>query len=113
MQKIIALDGITLDGENDEIKTRLYELFFDWTSTDNKYDPVYRRKVREKSRLKRDTEMDKIQQLKLDQEIIDFEEQGGFKQAIEDLFNPLTKSGLQLDSVFQLKAMIKAFHQRN
>jgi hypothetical protein len=41
LQKIIALDGITLDGENDEIKTRLYELFFDWTSREKKYDPVY------------------------------------------------------------------------
>ena len=43
---------------------------------------------------------------------MDFEEQGGFKKAIEDLFNPSSKSGLQLDSVFQLKAMIKAFYQR-
>jgi len=43
---------------------------------------------------------------------MDFEEQGGFKKVIEDLFNPSSKSGLHLDSVFQLKAMIKAFYQR-
>lgn len=32
LEKIIMLDGIKLDGENDEIKAQLYELFFDWTS---------------------------------------------------------------------------------
>jgi hypothetical protein len=49
----------------------------------------------------------------MDQEILDFEERGGFKQVIEDLFIPNSKSGLQLDSVYQLKTMIKEFYQRN
>jgi hypothetical protein len=36
LEKIIELDGITIDGDNDEIKSRLYELFFDWSSKEQK-----------------------------------------------------------------------------
>ncbi len=74
LEKIIALDGITLDDENDQIQSRLYDLFFDWTSREHKYDPIYQKKIKEKKKPSGDSELDKINQLKLDQEVLDFQE---------------------------------------
>jgi len=51
-------------------------------------------------------------QLKLDQELIEFEERGGFAQVLKDIFNPQTESAAQLDSVYQLKNLCMTFYEK-
>lgn len=41
--------------------------------------------------------------VKMDQELIEFEERGGFARVLKDIFNPSDNSSIELDSVFQLK----------
>ena len=57
-------------------------------------------------------EKKKLQQLKLDQELFEFEERGGFVQVLKDIFNPTDQSSMELDSVYQLKQLCKAFYQK-
>ena len=39
-------------------------------------------------------------QLKRDQELLEFEERGGFIRVLKDIFNPTDKAAMQLDLVF-------------
>jgi hypothetical protein len=39
-------------------------------------------------------------QLKLDLELIEFEERGGFAKVLNDIFNPSDVNSMELDSVF-------------
>lgn len=41
--------------------------------------------------------------VRLDQELIEFEERGGFARVLRDIFNPTDQSSIELDSVYQLK----------
>ena len=41
--------------------------------------------------------------LKLEQQLNDFEDRGGFKRVLKDIFNPTDQSSMELDSVYQLK----------
>jgi len=50
--------------------------------------------------------------VRLDQELIEFEERGGFSQVLKDIFNPSDQSSMELDSVFQLKQLCKAYYQK-
>ena len=38
--------------------------------------------------------------LKLEQELIEFDERGGFAQVLKDIFNPTDLSSMELDSVY-------------
>jgi len=57
-------------------------------------------------------EKKKRQQLRLDQELIEFEERGGFAQVLKDIFNPTDQASMELDSVYQLKQLCKAFYEK-
>ena len=50
--------------------------------------------------------------LKKDQEMIAFEERGGFSQVLKDIFNPSDLAAMELDSVFQLKNLCKDFYRK-
>jgi len=39
-------------------------------------------------------------QLKKDQDLIEFEERGGFTQVLRDIFNPSDTPSMELDSVY-------------
>jgi hypothetical protein len=51
-------------------------------------------------------------QIRLDQELFEFEERGGFPQVLKDIFNPTDQSSMELDSVYQLKQLCKAFYEK-
>jgi hypothetical protein len=42
----------------------------------------------------------------------DFEDRGGFKRVLKDIFNPTDQSSMELDSVYQLKQLCKAFYEK-
>ncbi len=44
--------------------------------------------------------------------MIEFEERGGFAKVLKDIFNPTDFSSMELDSVFQLKALCKTFYEK-
>jgi hypothetical protein len=44
--------------------------------------------------------------------LIEFEERGGFAKVLKDIFNPTDFSSMELDSVFQLKALCKTFYEK-
>lgn len=48
--------------------------------------------------------------LKRDQDLLEFEERGGFTQVLNDIFKPLDRASMELDSVFQLKTLCKDFY---
>ena len=48
--------------------------------------------------------------VKLDQELLEFEEKGGFAKVLKAIFNPTDKNSIELDSVFQLKELCKAYY---
>jgi hypothetical protein len=45
-------------------------------------------------------EKKKREQLKMDLELIEFEERGGFAKVLKDIFNPIEKNAMELDSVY-------------
>lgn len=57
-------------------------------------------------------ERKKRQQLRLDQELQDFDDRGGFAQVLKDIFNPTDQASMELDSVYQLKQLCKAFYEK-
>jgi hypothetical protein len=40
----------------------------------------------------------------------EFEERGGFARVLRDIFNPTDQSSIELDSVYQLKQLVKAYY---
>jgi hypothetical protein len=50
--------------------------------------------------------------LRLDQELQDFDDRGGFAQVLKDIFNPTDQASMELDSVYQLKQLCKAFYEK-
>jgi RNAse (barnase) inhibitor barstar len=42
----------------------------------------------------------------------EFQDQGGFTRVLNDIFNPTTLKGMELDSVYQLKLYTKKFYQQ-
>lgn len=52
------------------------------------------------------------QQIRLEQELFDFEDQGGFPKVLREIFNPTDQSSMELDSVYQLKQLCKAFYEK-
>jgi len=48
--------------------------------------------------------------VRLDQELIEFEERGGFAQVLKEIFNPIDQSSMELDSVYQLKQLCKTYY---
>ena len=63
------------------------------------------------SRLENELEEKKLKQLKRDQELIEFEERGGFARILREIFNP-TDDSVELDSVFQLKNLVKNYYEK-
>lgn len=107
LKKLIYFDSLMLDSENDEIKTKLYELFFSWRGArdlDEEGEVVVKDEKQEKGeRLKR-------AQLKRDNAIQDFQDNGGFSRVLQDIFNPTDIKSLELDSVFQIKKFCREFY---
>ena len=52
------------------------------------------------------------QQLRLSTELLEFQERGGFPQVLKDIFNPTDQASMELDSVYQLKQLCKAFYEK-
>ena len=50
--------------------------------------------------------------LRLEAQLTEFEDRGGFKRVLKDIFNPTDQSSMELDSVFQLKQLCKAFYEK-
>ena len=50
--------------------------------------------------------------MRLDQELQDFDDRGGFAQVLKDIFNPTDQASMELDSVYQLKQLCKAFYEK-
>lgn len=48
----------------------------------------------------------------MDLELIEFEERGGFAKVLRDIFNPIDKNAMELDSVYQLKNLCKTFYKK-
>ncbi len=79
----------------------MYQLFFKWDKSDkekrnlNFDDADIRNSVLDEVEEKK-----KRLQLKLDQELIEFEDKGGFAQVLKEIFNPQDANAVELDSVF-------------
>jgi len=94
-----------------EFKARLYEFFFMWDNKkkeenekdlgyeDEVFDP-WKEEERQRIIEEEREEKRKKAQLKRDQELIEFEERGGFVRVLRDIFNPVDKAAMQLDPVF-------------
>lgn len=52
----------------------------------------------------------KRRQLKQDGDLLEFEDRGGFAQVLKEIFSPTDQSSMELDSVYQLKQLCKAFY---
>jgi hypothetical protein len=50
--------------------------------------------------------------LRLSTELLEFQERGGFPQVLKDIFNPTDQASMELDSVYQLKQLCKAFYEK-
>ena len=130
---MIAFDSLELGFGADKLKAELYKLFFVWQNSTQrqgelglddtgiaasqaqdqpiKYDPRKEEENRQKEEEMRE-ERRKKAQLKRDQDLIEFEERGGFVRVLRDIFNPIDQAAMQLDSVYQLKNMCKNFYTR-
>ena len=42
----------------------------------------------------------------------EFLDQGGFPKVLTDIFNPTDQTSMELDSVYQLKGLCKAFYEK-
>ena len=108
------------------IRKDIYNLFFDWN-----IENTHQKKLEENLSLEEHVKEDGSQnddgqhnaehdlaekkmraQIRLDQELFEFEERGGFPQVLKDIFNPTDQSSMELDSVYQLKQLCKAFYEK-
>ena len=112
--KLISFDS--LDAQNsEELKKKLYNFFFNWTrdlghpnflsddaTTSHKQAIDFDTDSRNGKGNFTDEQEEKRKrlQLKLDQELIEFEERGGFAKVLRDIFNPQDINSMELDSVF-------------
>lgn len=98
--------------DSEEMRNDLYKLFFEW-SKDMKpvkadKEPAKQSDSEENQKEKADAaaaqedkdEKKKRLMVRLDQELIEFEERGGFAQVLKDIFNPVDQSSMELDSVY-------------
>ena len=53
-----------------------------------------------------------MQMFKMSQEMQEFLDNGGFPKVLNDIFNPTDQASMELDSVFQLKQLCKAFYEK-
>lgn len=58
------------------------------------------------------TEKKKMAMFKMSQEMQEFLDNGGFPKVLNDIFNPTDQASMELDSVFQLKQLCKAFYEK-
>ena len=113
--------------DSEQIKQKVYHLLFEWKEGrkdligDDKFDEHMKEKdTKDETGSQKDeedpendkNEKKKRQQLKLDQELFEFEERGGFAQVLKDIYNPSDQSSMELDSVYQLKQLCKAFYEK-
>ena len=57
-------------------------------------------------------EKKKMAMFKMSQEMQEFLDNGGFPKVLNDIFNPTDQASMELDSVFQLKQLCKAFYEK-
>jgi hypothetical protein len=57
-------------------------------------------------------EKKKAHMVKMDQELHEFEERGGFARVLRDIFNPTDQSSIELDSVYQLKQLVRTYYSK-
>lgn len=110
------------DYDSKFIRNDIYNLFFDWKTGDQKreeqqldehQDNASTNEEQEHNAAEQDLAEKKMRaQIKLDQELFEFEERGGFPQVLKDIFNPTDQSSMELDSVYQLKQLCKAFYEK-
>ena len=128
LKKFIDFDSMwQFDSEN--IRQKVYRLLFEWKEgkREGLEEKLEEGLLKDKEHLGKEdgasqkdeedadndkNEKKKRQQLKLDQELFEFEERGGFAQVLKDIFNPSDQSSMELDSVFQLKQLCKAFYTK-
>ena len=62
------------------------------------------------SKIENEEQARRLQQLKREQELAEFEEKGGFARILRNFFNP-TDESIELDSVYQLKQLCKSYYE--
>ena len=100
----------SLDMENSEVlQKKLYEFFFigpqdmkkNYSKEKTSKDADSEMKTARGMTLSEDLEEKKKRmQLKMDLELIEFEERGGFAKVLRDIFNPNDVNSMELDSVY-------------
>ena len=125
LKKMIDLNSMW-EYDSKMIRKDIYNLFFDWN-----IENTHQKKLEENLSLEEHVKEDGSQnddgehnaehdlaekkmraQIRLDQELFEFEERGGFPQVLKDIFNPTYQSSMELDSVYQLKQLCKAFYEK-
>eukprot|EP00347_Sterkiella_histriomuscorum_P011953 403370464 len=120
--------GHQVAANSEELKKKLYTFFFNWSK--DLGQPSGSPQMGDESHIQKQMDFDtdsrggkgsindeqeekrKRLQLKLDQELIEFEERGGFAKVLKDIFNPQDINSMELDSVFQLKMLCKTFYEK-
>lgn len=70
----------------------------------NKEKEIRDQEMTSENKIENEEQARRLQQLKRDQELAEFEEKGGFAKILNNLFNP-TDESIELDSVYQLKQL--------
>ena len=116
---MISFDSLELGCDADKTKQDLYELFFVWKASQQQQqaagvdmegktisladgekegDEDIKIDTRQEEEAK--NELRKKEQLKKEQDLIEFEKRGGFVRVLKDIFNPTDIAAMQLDSVY-------------
>lgn len=129
LRKFINFDSM-YQYDSEELKKKIYDLLFDWrefhakgkdlpqdAKDDASQDRPDVKDEAQSAAVDGDSDVDKEekkkrQQLRLDQELFEFEERGGFAQVLKDIFNPSDPSSMELDSVFQLKQLVRTYYEK-
>ena len=76
----------------------------------NKEKEQREQEMSSENKIENEEQARRLQQLKRDQELAEFEEKGGFARILNNLFNPSDES-IELDSVYQLKQLWKSYYE--
>lgn len=96
-------DSLSLENGEDFLK-KMYQFFFagpiEQKKSSRKLKMIDSNDQKVKNLQSDEEEKRKRAQLKMDLELIEFEERGGFAKVLKDIFNPLDKNAMELDSVY-------------
>ena len=100
----------------DSMNHKIYELFFDWSKALKPRPKVESDKPEEKATeagaAPKEESGANRNVFKMSQEMQEFLDQGGFPKVLNDIFHPTDQASMELDSVYQLKQLCKAFYEK-